>query len=68
MGLGLVKAPRAESVPALRVLETPSAGSRKNRETGSMRPGGVSRKRRLEMGVWSVRALSVMSSGSQRRR
>jgi hypothetical protein len=45
MGLGLVKAPRAASVPARKVLQSPSGDSLKNREIGSTSPGTVSRKR-----------------------
>ena len=67
MGLGLVNAPRAESVPARNVFATPSAGNLKNREIGSTCPCLVSRKRRLDISVCSVLALDVRRFGSHTR-
>jgi hypothetical protein len=51
MGRGLVKAPLDESVPALRVLLSPLAGSLKNRDIGSTSPGGVASNLRFEISV-----------------
>ncbi len=59
MGLGLVNAPRDESVPARRVFEIPFGSSLKKRDMVSFWPRDVSRNRRLEISVWRVRMLAV---------
>ena len=63
MGRGLVNAPRAPSVPARKVLETPNSESLKNLLMGSTVPGSVARNRWREIAVCSVRALDVRTAG-----
>ena len=53
MGLGEVNAPRAPSVPARSVFESPSGGNLKNRLIGSTSPGLVG-----EMGIHQLDTVS----------
>src|SRR4051812_36566851 len=67
MGRGDVKAPRAASVPARKVFETPPDGNLNSREIGSTTPSRVSPKRRCEIEVCSVRIEEVSIEASQTR-
>ena len=51
MGLGEVKAPRALSVPARKVLHSPDGSSLWKRLIGSVEPAEVPMKRCMESGV-----------------
>ena len=58
-----MNAPRAESVPALKVFDTPFGGSLNSRDIGSTRPGSVAENLRLEIAVCSARILDVSIFG-----